>query len=64
MKAVQTLNKISLDDLRFISKLKKDEQGKLKFVEGDQMRELTDDEKMRAAKILISIVMVLMRAYM
>jgi hypothetical protein len=35
MKAVQTLNKISLDDLRFISKLKKDEQGKLKFVEGD-----------------------------
>jgi hypothetical protein len=53
-----------MEDLRFISNLKKS-GGKLMFVqESGEERDLTDEEKMRAAEILITIVMTLMKTFM
>ena len=49
-----------MEELRFLGKLVKDGDGKLVYKDGDMTRELTEEEKMKATKILIKVVLILM----
>lgn len=63
-RVIQQMKRISADDMQFLKHLKKGDGGKLMYVDQNGERALTDDEKMRAAELLIAIVLLMMKSFL